>query len=129
VLKRGETVALVEKGRRALGSFSSRGGGKKGEEWGLQPWGATRRGGGVGPGPDRRAAPRPRSDRLRTGCGAHERRVSVSDRGVPRQPGPGGSGSERERRGASGTRARVGRPEKKIKGWSSPDEQYGFIFI
>jgi hypothetical protein len=76
----------AERGRRALGGFSSRGGGVgrgvphgAGAAWGLAP--------------------------------------------------TGGIGSGRERRDASDARVRVCRPEKKKKGWSSPDEQCGFGFI
>jgi hypothetical protein len=57
-------------------------------------------------------------------------------RGVPHGAGAawglaptGGIGSGRERRDASDARVRVCRPEKKKKGWSSPDEQCGFGFI
>jgi hypothetical protein len=129
--------------RGAVGRLGrSRGG--VGEEWG---WGGTsgrgrqrgregkkREGGGavqpwkchaawdgvVGPDPDRQVAPRPCPRRSRPGRGARGRRVTV--RTAARWRRSGGPRWQRERGGAGGARARVGRPEKKA-GWSSPDEQ------
>jgi hypothetical protein len=81
----GRVCGKKEEGARWL--LKPGGGEKKGRRMGggVWPWGATRRGGGVGPGPDRWAAPQQRPGRLQPGRGARGRRVSVSDRGAPRQ--------------------------------------------
>jgi hypothetical protein len=85
VLMRRETVARVEKGRRGARRLLKPGGEKGEKNGGSGRGGATRRGGGVGPGPDRRAAHRSRPGRLRPGRDARGWHVSVSDRGAPRQ--------------------------------------------
>jgi hypothetical protein len=79
----------------------------------------------MGPGPDRVPAGR---DSGAVHAGGASRRYS--DRGSPGADGraPVAVRAAKEWRGARGTRACVGRPEKK-SWWPSPDEQYGFGFI
>jgi hypothetical protein len=105
VLKRGETVAREEKLGGALGGFSSRGGegekngggsGRGGATWHGCAWGLASTGG-------------QRPDRLLPGRGARRRRVSVSDRGAPRQL-TGGPQWQWEREGEERHEQRAGTP-------------------
>jgi hypothetical protein len=76
---------------------------------------------GAGPGPDRRAAPRPHPSRLRPGRGARGRRVSVSDRGASRQL-TGGPRWKWEWEGEEWHERRAGarRPTREEKGVVEP---------
>jgi hypothetical protein len=100
-----------------LGGFSSWGGGEKGEKnGGRGAWPRPAGGAPTASWPTMTLARRAWAARLCFGQG----RAEAADGRTPVAMGAGVRGEVRA--------ARVGRPEKK-KGWSSPDEQYGFGFI
>jgi hypothetical protein len=107
----GRACGKREEGARRLLKPTGGGGGERGG--GVWPWGFPEV---WGLAPTATQAQCTRAARLCFGQG----RAEAADGWAPVAVGAGGRGEARA--------ARVGRSEKK-KGWSSPDEQYGFEFI
>jgi hypothetical protein len=115
-------------GRKRLGGSAVEGE-KREKGGGVRAWGATQRGGAVGPAPDRWAAPASARVRRRRATCAARTRADWIERGERRLTGglaqcraavTGGSGlsAVRESTGRGHADARVGQPEKKRR-WAA----------